>query len=285
MARMTQLQQFFAPPAARARRAPTATAAPATSTTAFATALQSAGGTASLTPAAPAGTAGQAIVNLVSQEVGVAEQPPGSNDSPRIAQFRQATAGSGVGPWCAYFTSWAAREAGVPLGDNGQGFGRVDDVYAWAQKSRQGDPEHRRRRQAAAGRPDRLGRAHRRRRVRRRRRHDQHDRGQLLRSGLQALLRPGRAARDRLRAPRLVLACSRCVEGAPQGRLFCVRSRHGGSGDQGAAARAAPARARRSTSGPRRPTSRPRSSRTSAAPSARTTCARSSPNVRAPKRG
>ena len=66
---------------------------------------------------------------------GVAEQPPGSNDSPRIAQYRQATAGSGVGPWCAYFTSWAARETGVPLGDNGQGFGRVDDVYAWAQKA------------------------------------------------------------------------------------------------------------------------------------------------------
>jgi hypothetical protein len=74
-------------------------------------------------------------VNIAQQEVGVAEQPPGSNDSPRIAQFRQATAGSGVGPWCAYFTSWAAREAGVPLGVNGQGFGRVDDVYAWAQKA------------------------------------------------------------------------------------------------------------------------------------------------------
>jgi hypothetical protein len=85
---------------------------------------------------APAGTpAGQAIVNLVRGEVGVAEQPPGSNDAPRIAQYRQATVGSGVGPWCAYFTSWAAREAGVPLGENGQGFGRVDDVYAWAQRA------------------------------------------------------------------------------------------------------------------------------------------------------
>jgi hypothetical protein len=79
--------------------------------------------------------AGQAILNLVRGEVGVAEQPPGSNDSARIAQYRQATAGSGVGPWCAYFTSWAAREAGVPLGDAGQGFGRVDDVWAWAERS------------------------------------------------------------------------------------------------------------------------------------------------------
>jgi hypothetical protein len=134
LARMAQLQSLFTPSTAPA--APTATppAAPASS---FVSQLQSAGATATLAPvsAAQPTSAGQAIVNLVSREVGVSEQPPGSNDSPRIAQFRQATAGSGVGPWCAYFTSWAAREAGVPLGDNGQGFGRVDDVYAWAQKT------------------------------------------------------------------------------------------------------------------------------------------------------
>jgi CHAP domain-containing protein len=90
--------------------------------------------TAATGQAAPT-NAGQAILNAVRGEVGVSEQPPGSNDSPRIAQYRQATAGSGVGPWCAYFTSWAARQAGVPLGDAGQGFGRVDDVYAWAQRT------------------------------------------------------------------------------------------------------------------------------------------------------
>jgi hypothetical protein len=137
LARIAQLQSLFAAPAAAA---PTATPSPApVQSTAFSTALQNAG-TSTLTGTtavaqAPATSAGQAIVNLAQQEVGVAEQPPGSNDSPRIAQFRQATAGSGVGPWCAYFTSWAAREAGVPLGDSGQGFGRVDDVYAWAQKA------------------------------------------------------------------------------------------------------------------------------------------------------
>jgi CHAP domain len=84
---------------------------------------------------APGTPAGQAILNAIRPEVGVAEQPPGSNDSPRIAQYRQATAGSGVGPWCAYFVSWAARQAGVPIGDSGQGFGRVDDVMAWGQKT------------------------------------------------------------------------------------------------------------------------------------------------------
>jgi hypothetical protein len=106
----------------------------------FSSQLQGAGGaTLAAVPTAAtsqAGTpAGQAILNAIRPEVGVAEQPPGSNDAPRIAQYRQATAGSGVGPWCAYFVSWAARQAGAPLGDSGQGFGRVDDVFAWAEKT------------------------------------------------------------------------------------------------------------------------------------------------------
>jgi hypothetical protein len=131
LARMAELQQMFALPAVAQP--------PATSTQTFASTMQTTAATGAMTPltsASPAGTpAGQAILNAVRPEVGVAEQPPGSNDSPRIAQYRQATAGSGVGPWCAYFASWAARQAGVPLGDSGQGFGRVDDVFAWAQKT------------------------------------------------------------------------------------------------------------------------------------------------------
>jgi hypothetical protein len=114
--------------------------APTPATTSFSSQLQGAGGAtlaaAPMATTSQAGTpAGQAILNAIRPEVGVAEQPPGSNDSPRIAQYRQATAGSGVGPWCAYFVSWAARQAGVPIGDSGQGFGRVDDVFAWAQKA------------------------------------------------------------------------------------------------------------------------------------------------------
>ena len=130
LARIAELQSVLAPPQAR----PAAKAGGAT----FASALQgtmTAGPTASTSWAAGGTGAGQAVLSAVRNEVGVTEQPPGSNDSPRIAQYRQATAGSGVGPWCAYFTSWAAREAGVPLGDAGQGFGRVDDVWAWAERS------------------------------------------------------------------------------------------------------------------------------------------------------
>jgi hypothetical protein len=130
IARVAQIQGLLnpvAPPPA----APVATAA-------FSTALQSAKPT-TMTAVAPASggtSAGQAMVNLARAEIGVTEQPPGSNDSPRISQFRQATAGApGPGPWCAYFVSWAAREAGVPIGDAGQGYGRVDDVWAWAERS------------------------------------------------------------------------------------------------------------------------------------------------------
>ena len=86
-------------------------------------------------PVAGGTPAGQAMLNAARNEVGQAEQPPGSNDSPRIAQYRQATAGSMVAPWCAYFVSWAAREAGAPIGATGQGEGSVDALYSWAQSA------------------------------------------------------------------------------------------------------------------------------------------------------
>ncbi|HMJ33105.1 MAG TPA: CHAP domain-containing protein [Baekduia sp.] len=120
--------------------------APATGagSTSFATMLQ--GQALSSTPAGAAGatgaalgfsggTAGQRALAFAQAEVGVTEQPPGSNDAPRIAQYRQATAGSGIGPWCSYFVSWAAQQAGAPLGEAGQGFGSVDAVASWAQRT------------------------------------------------------------------------------------------------------------------------------------------------------
>jgi CHAP domain len=142
LARIAEIDRSLAPPAPAA-----ASATPAPSS--FASTLQGAlapvatAATASplgTAPFAPIGTTipgggGPAMVQIAEAEVGQAEQPPGSNDSPRIAQYRQATAGSGVGPWCAYFVSWAAKQAGTPLGDQGQGFGSVDELYAWAQRS------------------------------------------------------------------------------------------------------------------------------------------------------
>jgi hypothetical protein len=86
------------------------------------------------------GSGGMRALQVAQGEVGQAEQPPGSNDSARIATYRQATAGSGIGPWCAYFVSWAAAQAGTPVGEAGQGFGSVDALYAWAQRTGRATP-------------------------------------------------------------------------------------------------------------------------------------------------
>ena len=75
------------------------------------------------------------MVQLAQAELGQAEQPPGSNDSPRIAEYRTATAGGQRGPWCAYFVSWAAKQAGAPVGEQGQGFGAVSAVMDWGQRT------------------------------------------------------------------------------------------------------------------------------------------------------
>jgi hypothetical protein len=137
MTRISELRTAFAPPVQPAPAPSAATFAPGTSTAGsnFASLL----GAQSASPlgAMPTGgPAAQGILAAITPEVGVAEQPPGSNDSPRIAEYRAATEGSpGPGPWCAYFVSWAARQAGTPLGDHGQGFGSVDAVYAWAQSA------------------------------------------------------------------------------------------------------------------------------------------------------
>ncbi len=99
--------------------------------------------TAGLYGAAPSGLGGAAgatpgarIVAAAESQLGQAEQPPGSNEGPAIAAYRAATAGAMPGePWCAYFASWAARQAGEPIGAAGEGLGSVSSVWSWAQSA------------------------------------------------------------------------------------------------------------------------------------------------------
>ena len=140
LARIEQIERALVPPSpseATVGGAAAATStAPIAGASSFATALQSAMPAGMVPSAGPRTSSPSSAMCLIAgAEVGQAEQPPGSNDSPRIAQYRTATAGSGVGPWCAYFVSWAARQAGTPLGDHGEGFGSVDALYAWAQRA------------------------------------------------------------------------------------------------------------------------------------------------------
>jgi hypothetical protein len=140
--RIAEIQALVDPQAAAraaAARQPTieTSATVASGGTAFAKALKGA-------DAAAAGDGrgvGTDMIAAARTQAGVQEQPPGSNDSPEIKTFRDAVAGApGPGPWCAYFVSWAAKQAGTPLGDEGQGFGSVDQMWAWAQGAGKGVP-------------------------------------------------------------------------------------------------------------------------------------------------
>jgi hypothetical protein len=102
--------------------------------------LTGAAGLSTLAPTstglAPGTSTGARIVAIAESQVGQAEQPPGSNESPAIAQYRTATAGAMPGaPWCAYFASWASRQAGAPLGAQGEGLGSVSEIWSWAQST------------------------------------------------------------------------------------------------------------------------------------------------------
>ncbi len=57
-------------------------------------------------------------------------------DGPAVATYRTAVQGAEEGqPWCADFVSWAAAQAGKPLGDAGQGLGSVSEITSWAQRT------------------------------------------------------------------------------------------------------------------------------------------------------
>lgn len=91
-------------------------------------------GTAGVSTYYGASTPGERIVAAAESQVGQTEQPPGSNESPAIAMYRSATSGAIPGaPWCAYFASWAARQAGEPIGAQGEGQGSVAGIWSWAQ--------------------------------------------------------------------------------------------------------------------------------------------------------
>src|SRR5919201_3287101 len=116
-----------APPAA----AP-ATGAPAS----FQAALAAATGPALVPSVGSASSAGARALQAAQSQVGQAEQPPGSNDGPAIAMYRSAVEGAAPGePWCAYFVSWCAAQAGSPLGDRGQGLGSVAGITDWASRT------------------------------------------------------------------------------------------------------------------------------------------------------
>jgi hypothetical protein len=136
LSRMQQLESMIDQLAAPSTAAPAAGSTAATSTaSAFQQALSAANVAQAAAPVSGA-DAGLKTLQVAETQVGVTEQPPGSNDGPQIAEYRTAIQGAYAGaPWCAYFVSWAAAQAGTPLGDQGQGLGSVAEITDWARST------------------------------------------------------------------------------------------------------------------------------------------------------
>ncbi len=137
LARMQQLEamvgQVSSPSGLFGSQAPATASGSATS---FQQALAAAGTTGVSASGDSTGNAGLAALQVAESQVGVTEQPPGSNDGPQIAEYRTATQGAYAGaPWCAYFVSWCASQAGAPIGDQGQGLGSVSEITDWARST------------------------------------------------------------------------------------------------------------------------------------------------------
>ena len=102
----------------------------------YAYSLQGTGSPLLMSPTTLGGTSSSPIVQIAESQIGQSEQPPGSNEGPAIAAYRGATVGAIPGaPWCAYFASWAARQAGEPIGPQGEGLGSVSEIWSWAQSA------------------------------------------------------------------------------------------------------------------------------------------------------
>src|SRR3954452_2188966 len=88
-------------------------------------------------PKSRAATASR-IVTLARKELakGVRDPPGASNRAPATRRYETATRGAMFGaPWCAYFVSYIARKAGVPIGPGGAGLGYVPYIRAWAKQT------------------------------------------------------------------------------------------------------------------------------------------------------
>lgn len=123
-------------PASTSAPSMSAPSAPPTSGTSFASALAQASSPYTVMSSATSDSPGRRLVAAAESQIGQSEQPPGSNEGPVIAGYREATAGAAPGePWCAYFASWAARQAGTPIGPAGEGLGSVGAIWSWAQSN------------------------------------------------------------------------------------------------------------------------------------------------------
>lgn len=86
---------------------------------------------------APKLTVQQRALKIAKGEIGVKEQPPGSNSGKRVREYQASTSLGGTGwPWCGAYTNWCYARAGRPLKGFNQAY--VPDYVATARRNEDG---------------------------------------------------------------------------------------------------------------------------------------------------
>jgi len=67
------------------------------------------------------------LADVLEREIGVSEEPPGSNDGVRVREYLRSAGILDPEPWCASFVHWGCSQIGKP------GFGAW--TPSWAQSS------------------------------------------------------------------------------------------------------------------------------------------------------
>ena len=80
----------------------------------------------------PASKIGLAAIPIALREVGVKEQPTGSNWGRRVSQYLRAAGINFPAPWCAAFVTWVLAGAGYKVTTPGPA--SVQSWVVWAQK-------------------------------------------------------------------------------------------------------------------------------------------------------
>lgn len=71
-----------------------------------------------------------AALNVAITQIGVKEEPPGSNTGPQVKKYL-ISVGLGPNPWCLAFVHWCYRQCGITLA----GYGLVQAFDEWAAKN------------------------------------------------------------------------------------------------------------------------------------------------------
>lgn len=81
-------------------------------------------------------TTGEKILEIARKEIGVQEEPPGSNTGPRVKEYLKAVEINTPAFWCMAFVMWCIRQVIGITTYNLMRTGHVMTFYRWVKKNR-----------------------------------------------------------------------------------------------------------------------------------------------------